>query len=450
MIDLSPLVNKTVDFAYRGSRLALDLSHALFSSYTIDAGTRLLLKEVAHDEAIVQAGSLLDAGCGTGVIGIAMAAASPAMRVVMRDRDLLAVAFAERNCWRNGLPATRLDLDGQPAPAIEKKSPKHKCRTERTAPIIIAPGLLGEDDAFGPYDAVLSNLPAKAGPHILSYFIAICEKKLLRPGGRFGFVIVNTLADMAEDWCREAGLSIYSKTATKSHTVFLTEKKAPAPVQPPSLEAASTLSATLPNDISENLKNRASKIDFYTRNRLDTHLEHARLQAEGFWGLPEFDTLSYQTQLACEAFSQHAGSLLVRKALVFEPGIGIAALWIAKMFGPQSLHMVSRDLLSHFAAERNLSKSVKTAVVHHSSLELEQAEQASLDAAFWFPDETPMYDFYTPAWETLARTMKTGALAVITAQTGVIARFEKSKPKELRKVGEKKKKGYSALIVQRV
>ena len=448
MIDLSPLINKTVDFAYRGSRLTLDLSHALFSSYTIDAGTRLLLKEVAHDEAIVQAGNLLDAGCGTGVIGIAMAASSPTMRVVMHDRDLLAVAFAERNCWRNGLPATRLDLDGQPAPAIEKKSPKHKCRTERTAPIVIAPGLLGEDDPFGPYDAILSNLPAKAGSCILSYFIAVCEKKLLKPGGRFGFVIVNTLANMAEDWCREAGFSVYSKTATKSHTVFLTEKT--GPVQSASLEAAPTLSVTPDDGISESLKKRSSEIDFYIRSRLDTHLEHARLQAEGFWGLPEFDTLSYQTQLACEAFSQHAGSLLVRNALVFEPGIGIAALWIAKMFGPQNLYAVSRDLLSHFAAERNLSKSVKTAIVHHSALELERMEQASLDAVFWFPDETPMYDFYKPAWETLTKTMKTGALAVITAQTGVIARFEKFKPKELRKVGEKKKKGYSALIVQRV
>lgn len=448
MIDLSALVNKTVDFAYRGSRLALDLSHALFSSYTIDAGTRLLLKEVAHDEAIVHADNLLDAGCGIGVISIAMAASSPAMQVVMRDRDLLAVAFAERNCWRNGLPATRLDLDGQPAPAIEKKSPKHKCRTERTAPIIIAPGLLGEDDVFGPYDAILSNLPAKAGPHILSYFIAACEKKLLKPGGRFGFVIVNTLADMAEGWCREAGLSVYSKAATKSHTAFLTEKK--APVHSASPETARTLTVIPEEGILGSLKKRASMIEFYTRNRLDTQLEHARLQTEGFWGLPEFDTLSYQTQLACEAFSQHAGSLLVRNALVFEPGIGIAALWIVKMFGPQSLHAVSRDLLSHFAVEHNLSKSAKTTIAHHSALELEQVEQASLDAVFWFPDETPMYDFYTPAWETLARTMKTGALAVITAQTGVIARFEKSKPKELRKAGEKKKKGFSALIVQRV
>lgn len=441
MIDLVPLVNKTVDFAYRGSRLSLDLSHALFSSYTVDAGTRLLLKTIAHDEAIVQADNLLDAGCGTGVIGIAMAASSPATQVVMRDRDLLALAFTERNCWRNGLPATRLELDGQPALPIEKKSPKHKNRTERTAPIIIASGVLGEDDAFGPYDAILSNLPAKAGPLILSYFIAACEKKLLKPGGRLGFVIVNTLADMAATWCAEAGLTVYEKTATKSHTVFLAEKCTPGLPHPHEVIAA----------FSEfPVKKRAEAVDFYVRNKLEIRLLSTRLHAEGFWGLPEFDTLSYQTQLACEAFSQHAGSLLVRRALVFEPGIGIAALWLARVFGPQILQTVSRDFLSHLAVERNVTRNSTAEVFHLSSLQLEQVEPASLDAVVWFPDETPMYDFYSPAWEFLSKTMKTGALAVITAQTGVIARFEKSKPKELRKAGEKKKKGYSTLIVQRL
>ncbi|MCX8014220.1 MAG: class I SAM-dependent methyltransferase, partial [Rectinema sp.] len=99
---LDPLVNKTVEFAYRGARLKFDLSHALFSSYDIDAGTRLLLKEIASEPAIVEAGRVLDAGCGTGVIGISLAASCPAMDIVMRDRDLRAVAFAARNARRNG------------------------------------------------------------------------------------------------------------------------------------------------------------------------------------------------------------------------------------------------------------------------------------------------------------------------------------------------------------
>ncbi len=122
MTDLQLLVNKTVDYAYRGARLGFDLSHALFSSFTIDTGTRFLLKEIAHDEVITGALTILDAGCGTGIIGISLAASCPQAKIVMRDRDILACAFSERNCWRNGIPVKRLNLDGGEAPSIGKKT----------------------------------------------------------------------------------------------------------------------------------------------------------------------------------------------------------------------------------------------------------------------------------------------------------------------------------------
>jgi 16S RNA G1207 methylase RsmC len=182
--DLEPLVHKTVEFAYRGSRLKFDLSHALFSSYDIDTGTKLLLKEIAHDETICSASSILDSGCGVGVIGLSMAASCPGSRVVLKDRDLLACAISERNAWRNGLKAVRLELDGSPSSPIAKKPPKHRKPQERTADLIIAPGLLAEEDSLGPYDAVLSNLPAKAGEPVLSSFLGNEAPKLLRQGGK--------------------------------------------------------------------------------------------------------------------------------------------------------------------------------------------------------------------------------------------------------------------------
>ena len=202
MIDLKPLVNKTVDFAYRGARLGFDLSHALFSSFDIDTGTRLLLKEIAHDEILMKARSVLDSGCGAGIIGVSIAASCPEAKVVMRDKDILACAFSERNCWRNGIHAKRLNLDGNPSEPIAKRPPKHKENEERRNETIIAPGLLGEDDPLGPYDLIVSNVPAKAGPTILSWFVTTASKKLLNPGGRLAFVIVNSLADLADEWVR--------------------------------------------------------------------------------------------------------------------------------------------------------------------------------------------------------------------------------------------------------
>jgi 16S rRNA G1207 methylase RsmC len=101
MIDLLPLVNKTVPLRFRGADLSLDLSHALFSSFGIDAGTKLLFKAIGRDEKLARAKRILDAGSGVGVIGLGVAAAFPDARIVARDRDLLAVAFSERNRRRN-------------------------------------------------------------------------------------------------------------------------------------------------------------------------------------------------------------------------------------------------------------------------------------------------------------------------------------------------------------
>jgi 16S rRNA G1207 methylase RsmC len=72
---------KRVDFRFRGRSLNLSLSHALFSSADVDTGTRLLLRVLSRlwDEDLTAGRALprtvLDAGSGVGVIGIAVASA---------------------------------------------------------------------------------------------------------------------------------------------------------------------------------------------------------------------------------------------------------------------------------------------------------------------------------------------------------------------------------------
>src|SRR5208283_5333859 len=140
--DLDSYVNKKVYFKFNGAALRFDLSHALFSSFDIDVGTRLLLKVAAHDPVLASSRRILDEGCGVGVIGLCAAKAFPEAEVVLRDRDSLAVAFAERNRLANKLRG---------APRAEW-------------------GLIGDDREGGPYDFVFSNLPAKAGAPVLARF----------------------------------------------------------------------------------------------------------------------------------------------------------------------------------------------------------------------------------------------------------------------------------------
>ena len=445
MIDLKPLVNKTVDFAYRGARLSFDLSHALFSSFAIDTGTRLLLKEIAHDEILAKAESVLDAGCGAGILGISLSASCPGAKVVMRDRDILACVFSERNCWRNGIPAKRLDLDGNPAEAISKRPPKHKENEERRNNTIIAPGLLGDDDPLGPYDLVVSNLPAKAGPAILSRFVDTCSSSLLKPGGRLAFVIVNTLAGFADGWCASSGLTLLKKTVAKSHTVFVLEKKADTGIAP-------AMSADRPASLPAGRNPDSDNLNPYRRSSASRRLGRYSVSASGYWGLPEFDTTSFATSLALEALERACSGNLVRDFLIVEPGIGLAALWAGKALGPTRIHAASRDLLALRATRANIEAAVVPApeFLPLQSIDISQARDAMFDAILWYPDEIPEYDAITPAWEFLNRTAKMGAAVVIVASATTIARFEKIKPAGMQRLGEKKSKGFASLMVRRI
>lgn len=438
MTDLEGLVNKTVEFAYRGARLRLDLSHALFSSFDIDSGTRLLLKEIAHDDVFAGAKRLLDSGCGTGVIGIAMAASCPAMDVTLRDRDLLACAFTERNCWRNAIPATRFGIGGQPASGIEKRRPKHFNNQARTGQVAIRPALLGEDDPGGEFGAVLSNLPAKAGVSVLSRFVMKDAPRLLEAGGRLAFVIVNTLAEEASRWCAQSPLALLRTVTGKGHSVFILEKPA---------ESATTASQAMSSE---------SWDVAYLRTDASRNLGRYAIRARGWWGLPEFDTESHATTLAIEALEKACAGSLVRDFLVAEPGIGLAALWTMRAFGPSRIRLMSRDILALRASELNLraaaAKGQESILV--SSLDADDADcgiaDASCDAVLWNPDEIPGFDTISPAWKLLERITKKGGAVVIVSTPTIVSRFDKIKPSGFSRLGERKWKGFASGSFRRV
>ena len=54
--------NRTIPFRFDGAELSFHLSLALFSSYDVDAGTKLLLKTLAQRVDFSKARNLLDLG----------------------------------------------------------------------------------------------------------------------------------------------------------------------------------------------------------------------------------------------------------------------------------------------------------------------------------------------------------------------------------------------------
>ncbi len=103
----------------------------LFSAKSIDEGTALLLRQLV---VLPPQARLLDLGCGYGVLGLALAGLWPDADVVLSDKDVLAVETTAANITRNSLTNARA---------------------------VLSPGF--RDVPAGPYDLIVSNLPAQVG-----------------------------------------------------------------------------------------------------------------------------------------------------------------------------------------------------------------------------------------------------------------------------------------------
>ena len=131
----------------------------LFSPRRVDEGSRLLLRhiEVKPDETI------LDLGCGYGVIGLTLAALCPAGTVHLTDKDFVAVEYTAKNIQANGLTNCRVYLSNafREVPAMQ-------------------------------LDTIVANLPAKVGKELLWIILHDAKSRLVE-GGQLVVVTVTGL-----------------------------------------------------------------------------------------------------------------------------------------------------------------------------------------------------------------------------------------------------------------
>jgi len=151
---------------------------------------------------------------------------------------------------------------------------------------------------------------------VLARYFEAVRTRLVRPGGTFAFVIVEPLAEQARAWCTEAGLRLTRTVATKNHMVAIAQ----VPEEPPL--------AGLETDAGRWFVP-------YLRARSQKRIAGADLAWDGIQGLPEFDEPSYATSCALVLARRAFSGLLVRRALVIEPGVGIAPLWMRAVLGPR-------------------------------------------------------------------------------------------------------------------
>ena len=421
-------VNKTVDFRFRGEDFRFHLSHALFSSFDIDDGTRLLLKSIAQKVDLAALGSVLDVGCGVGVIGACVGRHAPDARVVMQDRDALAVEVARWNCRQNKLDRVSVD-----------------CR-------LAFHGLGG-----GSFDLVASNIPAKAGAPVLKAFFRHAAG-CLSPRGIAAVVIVAPLAATARDAISALGCQVLHTEESNAYSVF----HFAAGSAPRETDAAR-------EDLAPYVRASAS----FFRGQRTCILETAH-------SLPDFDTLGHDIELALDVLEILPGD---RSVLFWNPGQGhlpaAAALSLALPgpalpgpaapgpaapgpaapgpaapgpAAPPSVAIASRDCLECAITSRNLTRiGVPPASIHCVGSEAEIGgivPPDSVDLLIAVPHPVPRVPWQADLAGSAMRVLKPGGRLLAVGTSTEIHRLLAQAGKLMPAEG-KKRQGFRAVLLKK-
>jgi 16S rRNA G1207 methylase RsmC len=425
-MQIEKYVLKVVPLRFRGADLNFELSHALFSSFDIDVGSRLLLKLVGKHVVPESVSKIIDIGSGVGVLGIACARGYPGSSVAFRDRDALALAFTARNARLNKVKPAALEhalfLDG-----------------------------LGE----ARFDLILCNVPAKAGLPALDRFFRDLPG-VLDGKGTAAVVVVNTIAEAARQSIIAGGGDIWMAEEASGHTALLFRQAvAPGLVQ----DSATTGNAGSSTD------NDPGNDAWVVRERSEamTKLGSARYRFKGYWGLPEFDTPSFATVLAAELSESLFPGGQLRRVAVINPGPGRLACFIRSRTRSR-MDLCGRDALALAASERNLDlnwpgDAGREGIGEGSGpgigsgrlvvASMEDLPDSVYDLVVEFADLTPRVDTATDMWTGAQRLLKDGGYYISVMPSTAFDRFERRKPKGLSKLREKKKKGWACGLWRR-
>jgi len=296
--------NKEVPFRFNGVNLSFFLSQSLFSSFSIDNGTKLLLKTIAKEIDFSEIKYITDVGCGVGVIGLSLKKKYPDLNIILQDRDALALSFSKENARHNKIRnisySGNLALEG-----LEENS----------------------------QDLIISNLPAKAGETVLQDFI---NRSLiyLSINGICIVVVVATLKDTILNAIRKTDANLIYTEDTREYSVFHFKK-------------INNLIIKNKND------NRSDLRDCYIRETTNFNIKKLSYTLKSVFNLPGFDTIPYYVDLTAHLLEKQP---ILRRTLIWNPEQGHLPLIIhlANKNKITETVLVSRDILQLKISRDNL------------------------------------------------------------------------------------------------
>ena len=161
---------------------------SVFSKRKVDCGTRLLIESMVVPET----GSVLDIGCGYGVVGIAVAKFNPKLRVVMTDVNARAVRLAKKNVALNRVTNAEVCYGFFYEPVEDLKfncvlsNPPVSAGMETVKKIVAgAPSVMAAGASFRM--VIRSKIGAKLLPALFTETFGICEVVARESGFRVLF-----------------------------------------------------------------------------------------------------------------------------------------------------------------------------------------------------------------------------------------------------------------------
>jgi 16S rRNA (guanine1207-N2)-methyltransferase len=393
-------VKKTVDLVLRDTRLTLTVSQTLFSSHQIDIGTMHLLKTL-ESRLPDSVGRILDLGCGYGPIGLALGRLLPGSELHLVDRDALALAFARHNA----------DL--------------HEMNT------VTVYGSLGYGSVeTGDFDLIASNIPGKAGNDVIRSLLNDA-RHYLAPDGIVAIVVVSPLEPLVLETLTHPDIEILLHEAMAAHSVFHYR--------------------FLPS--AEDREAPVSALDrgFYDRETLVFLVDDVPLTMQTAHGLPDFDTLSFQSALLVKSL-QELQIEHVDQAAVFHPGQGHVPVVLWQLIEPRRLHLVDRDLLSlHYAKLNLLANGCRDeqVIVHHQVPLVPANGEMDLIVGVLREEEGPEA-LEQSVLQAAAHLAPEGRLLIVGGSTPVTRILKSKEPaRQLRTLKRKRHKGNSVALFQR-
>jgi 16S rRNA (guanine1207-N2)-methyltransferase len=179
---------KEIIYPFEGQKFRFDVGETLFSTFDIDHGTDVLLRSISPKKIPLK---ILDLGCGYGPIGIVLGNKYPDAKVVLVDRDLLAVRYATYNIAKNNI-------------------------TNATA--LGSLGIEAVKDIT--FDLIVSNIPAKIGDEAISQEFILDPYTCLNPNGEYWIVVVSALNRLIPHVIEKYHMDMKYIRKRNGHTVY--------------------------------------------------------------------------------------------------------------------------------------------------------------------------------------------------------------------------------------